>query len=271
MWRASGGRPAGRRRVRTLAGVSTGAGARLGLITDLHFREAVAGDSKNPKREGRRIGELLPRCLEELRNAGVELLLCAGDCVDDETLPGVMEDLAALRAMLERSGVPFVVVPGNHDPRAEDFYRVFRRPERWYRVGGCDVVVFGDDEPVPGKEQARRPEGVLGEVEQRLREPGPLTFALQHYVVFPDHEGPGYNHTYENAAEVRGQLERSPRKIVSLSGHYHRGHALHEHNGVRYLTARSLCERPYPFCVIDGDAESGEVRIEERTLGDGGG
>ena len=247
-------------------------GARLGLITDLHFREAVAGDSKNPKREGRRIRELLPRCLEQFRQAGVELVLCAGDCVDDEAQPGAMEDLAALREIFEQGGLPYVVVPGNHDPAPDDFYTVFPRPERWYRVGGCDIAVFGDDEPAPGvsggKEQARRSEAVLREVESVLRAPGALTLTLQHYVVFPDHEGPGYNHTYANAPEVRAQLERSARRVVSLSGHYHRGHALHEHNGVRYFTGRSLCERPYPYYVIDGDPEAGDVRIEERTLAD---
>lgn len=239
---------------------------RLGLITDLHYRDAVPGDSKNARREGRRIGELLPRCLDEMRKAGVALVVCAGDCVDDESQPGAMEDLAALHRVMVRSGLPFVVVPGNHDPAPAEFYRVFPRPERWRRVGGCDVVVFGDDEPVPGKEQARRPAAVLREVEREILTPGPLTLTLQHYVVYPDHEGPGYNHTYENASEVRAQLERSPRKVVSLSGHYHRGHALYEHNGVWYFTGKALCERPYPYYVISGDGESGAVEIAERTL-----
>ena len=36
------------------------------------------------------------------------------------------------------------------------------------------------------------------------------------------------------------------------------------------LTARSLCEQPYPYYVIEADGESGEVRIEEQTLAVGG-
>ena len=65
-------------------------------------------------------GRVLERALEGLVAAGAELLICAGDCVDDETAPGVPEDLADLRARFLATGLPLVIVPGNHDPPAED-------------------------------------------------------------------------------------------------------------------------------------------------------
>ena len=239
---------------------------RLGLISDLHYRNAVEGTSRNIRREGRRIGELLPRCLDEMRAADVDLLICAGDCLDDETKPGVMEDLASLRTLLVGGGLSYIVIPGNHDPAPEEFYRVLPRPARWQRIGGCDFLTFFDDVSMPEKEQSRRADEVMQEMERRLWAPGPLTFVVQHFVVYPDHEGTGYNHTYENAPQIRALLERSPRKVVSLSGHYHRGHALYEHSGVRYLTARALCEHPYPYYVIDADGKTGEVRVAERAV-----
>ena len=106
--------------VRTLAGVSNvvdvaeEAGARLGLITDLHFREAVAGESKNPKREGRRIRELLPRCLDQLQKADVDLVLCAGDCVDDETIGATLQRALSSREACDRL-VQLALDGGGHD------------------------------------------------------------------------------------------------------------------------------------------------------------
>jgi hypothetical protein len=69
---------------------------RIGLISDLHYRNVVPGTSKNARRESRKAGSLLQRCLEELSRRRVDALVCAGDCVDDETQPGVLEDVAAL-------------------------------------------------------------------------------------------------------------------------------------------------------------------------------
>ena len=242
-------------------------GTRIGLISDLHYRNVVPGTSKNPRRESRRAGELLRRCLEEMGRLRVEALVCAGDCADDETQPGVLEDVASLGEMLLDSGLRVIVVPGNHDPAPETFYGALPaslRPPRRQRMGECELLVFGEDVSTPGTERALRSAGAMREMTAALSEPGPVTLVVQHYVVFPDHVGAGYNHTYQNAASIRDVMERSPRRVVSLSGHYHRGYPLAEHNGVRYLTARALCEAPYPYYVLEVEGE--EVKVEEASL-----
>ncbi|HET7771699.1 MAG TPA: metallophosphoesterase [Chloroflexota bacterium] len=240
---------------------------RIGLITDLHYRGVVPGTAKNLKRESRKAGELLRRSLEEFSRRRVDALIVAGDCVDDETQPGVLEDVAALGELLAASGLRVILVPGNHDPAPETFYGALPaalRPPRYQRVGECEVLTFGEDVSTEGTEQALRSATAMAEMETVLREPGPVTLVVQHYVVFPDHEGPGYNHTYQNAAQIRGLMEGSPRRVVSVSGHYHRGYPLTEHNGVRYFTGRALCEAPYPYYVIEVEGE--EVRVEEAPL-----
>src|SRR5687768_8105235 len=171
---------------------------RIGLITDLHYREVVPGTAKNPRRESRRAGALLRRSLKEFERRGVDALVVAGDCVDDETQPGVLEDVAALGDVLLRSGLRVILVPGNHDPAPETFYAALPaalRPPRRQRVGECEVLTFGEDVSTEGTEQALRDTTAMAEMEAALREPGPVTLVVQHYVVFPDHEGPGYNHT----------------------------------------------------------------------------
>ena len=102
---------------------------RIGFVTDLHYREAVPGDSPNPQRELRRVGALFRRCLQRFRNAGVELVLVAGENVDAPLAdPRLDADLVSLREMLTGSGIPFVIIPGNHDPAPEVFYRVLPQP-----------------------------------------------------------------------------------------------------------------------------------------------
>ncbi|HEX2515936.1 MAG TPA: metallophosphoesterase [Chloroflexota bacterium] len=247
---------------------------RIGLLTDLHYRCAVAGTSRIARRECRRVGEILERALEGLVAAGAGLLVCAGDCVDDETAPGVPEDLADLRARFLATGLPLVIVPGNHDPPAEDFYAILPRPPRRQRIGECQVLTFGDDPFDPQTQLATRAEDTLRWMRQALDRPatGGPTLLVQHYALYPEHSGPGYRHTYANDAAIRAVLEEAagrgasagPGRLLALSGHNHRGSPLTTHRGVSYLTGRALCEHPFPYYLLH--TQGSVVRVEERTV-----
>jgi hypothetical protein len=246
---------------------------KIGFITDLHYRHAVPGTSPIAKRECRRVGELLDRCLAALAAAGVDLLICAGDCVDDPEHPLAIEDLASLRDRFAASGLPAIVIPGNHDPAPEVFYRILPQPPRRWRIGPCEIVTFFDDVCEPGSEQSRRSAELLRFMRDALSDcPADvaLTVLVQHYVIYPEYSGAGYPHNYANDAEIRAILEGSPRSLLALSGHCHAGHPLTRHNGVAYFTGRALCERPYPYYVIEivaGDAPRGhQARVHELTV-----
>jgi 3',5'-cyclic AMP phosphodiesterase CpdA len=249
---------------------------RIGFLTDLHYRCAVAGTSRIARRECRRVGEVLERALEALVGAGAELLICAGDCVDDESAPGVPEDLADLRARFLATGLPLVIVPGNHDPRPDDFYTLLPRPPRRQRIGGCEVLAFGDDPFDPQTQLATRPEEALRWMRETLGGPaaGGPTLLVQHYALFPEHSGPGYRHTYANDAAIRAVLEEAsgadagPGRLLAISGHNHRGSPLTVHRGVSYLTGRALCEHPFPYYLLH--TEGPQVRVEERSVATAG-
>lgn len=246
---------------------------KLGFLTDLHYREHVAGSSPIVRRESRRVGELLDRCLELLVNERVEAVLCAGDCVDNPDEAGALEDLAALRERFASTGLPTVIVPGNHDPAPGDFYRVMPRPPRVLRVGNGQVFTCYDDVWQPEKDRALRPSESLTALRQTLTSvpghTGPaettgttgtaVTVVLQHYVLFPEHVGPGYDHTLQNGPEVRAILDASATPVLAVSGHNHQGHALQSHQGVWYFTGQSLCEQPYRCYVLE--MEPGEDGI----------
>ena len=240
---------------------------RIGLITDLHFRDAVPGTSAIARRECRRVGEVLVAALAALRAAGADLVLCAGDCVDTETDPRVPEDLDALRRLLDASGLPYVAVPGNHDPPPEAFYHHLPRPPRRARYGDVELLTFGDDPFDRQSQLATRPEADLAWMRQTLTAPAPgvaLTVVLQHCTLYPEHTGPGYRHTYANDAAIRAALREASRPVLAVSGHNHRGSPLTAVDGVRYLTARALCEHPYPYALLH--TAGGRVRVEERAV-----
>ena len=239
----------------------------IGFVTDLHYREAVPGDSPNPQRELRRVGALLRYCLQHFRSAGVELVLVAGDNVDaplDD--PRLDADLVSLREMLTASGLPFVIIPGNHDPAPEVFYRVLPRPPRVLRSGNCEIITFGDDAFDYELRCASRQPELLAEMRQLLSSTPSgveLTILLQHYVLYPEqeHHESDYRYNYLNDAEMRAIMEASPRRLLSLSGHLHRGHPLVTHKGVTYFIGGALCEHPFRYYLLHTDAA--EITVQE--------
>ncbi len=259
---------------------------KIGFVTDLHYREALPGDSPHPQRELRRVGALLRHCLQHFRSVGVELVLVAGDNVDvpptgqnrtnggkgGAALAGPLDDprldadLVSLREMLTGSGLPFVIIPGNHDPAPEVFYRVLPRPPRVLRSGKCEIVTFGDDTFDAEAQHASRRAEVLAEMRQLLSSTPAgveLTILLQHYVLYPEqeHHGKEYRYNYLNDAEIRAIMEASPRRLLSLSGHLHRGHPLVTHNGVAYFIGGALCEHPFRYYLLHTD--TAEITVQE--------
>ena len=240
---------------------------RIGFVTDLHYRETVPGDSPNPRRELRRVGALLRHCLQHFRDAGAELVLVAGDNVDaplDD--PRLDADLVSLREMLTGSGLPFVIIPGNHDPAPEVFYRVLPQPPRVLRNGNCEIITFFDDAFDDETHYASRRAEVLTEMRRLLiRTPSGVehTILLQHYVLYPEqeHHDSDYRYNYLNDAEIRAIMEASPRRLLSLSGHLHRGHPLVTHNGVTYFIGAALCEHPFPYYLLHTDTD--EITVQE--------
>ena len=232
---------------------------RIGYLTDIHLRDAVPGDSSISRRRTREMARLLPLCLDRLSKQGVDLVLCTGDLIDDPAHPLAVKDLETMGELFHHCGMPCVLIPGNHDPRPESFYRMLPRPERRLRIGGCELVSFYSDACEQGEDACTRADGEMGVLHAVCRDAAPvsgITVIAQHYVIYPDHNE-GYPHNYRNDAAIRQEMEGANRPILSISGHYHPGIPLTEHRGVRYFAGRAFCEAPHMAYVIE---------IEEVTL-----
>lgn len=236
---------------------------RIGYLTDIHLREAVPGSSPIARRLSRQMTEMVPRCLDRLCEQGVDLVLCTGDLIDDPAHPLALEDLRMVRDMFERCKMPTMLIPGNHDPRPDLFYRIVPEPDRGrkdrgLRISGCEVILFHRDACTEGEEACTRSDDEMAVLEGVcLDAPSGAGMAIiaQHYVVYPDHNE-GYPHNYRNDAAIRQLMEQSRRPILSISGHYHPGIPLIEHRGVRYFAGGAFCEAPHPYYVIEIGAGS---------------
>ena len=87
--------------------------------------------------------------------------------------------------------------------------------------------------------------------------------ARPHYVLYPEQErhDSDYRYNYLNDAEIRAIMEASPRRLLSLSGHLHRGHPPVTHDGVTYFIGGALCEHPFRYYLLHADAD--EITVQE--------
>jgi Icc-related predicted phosphoesterase len=233
---------------------------KLGFLTDLHFRNAVPGTSSIEKRRCRQMGDVLCRNLKLLKNEGVDLVVCGGDLVDEPDHPAALKDLAELRRIFDEAGVPTLVIPGNHDPHPDDFYKIFKRPDRVLRIGDIELITFCEDVPLTGAEDSERQdlagmEKLFAKNSRDVRH----TVVVQHYIIYPPIDSE-YPYNYRNFSAIRAIMEESGRSIFSLSGHYHRGFDVIEKNGVSYFCGKAMCEEPFPCYTVDLSGDEIEVR-----------
>ena len=120
---------------------------RLGHLSDFHLGK--------PLEEGD-VPTVVGRWLGDFAEAGVDLVVVSGDLVER---PGFRSPLLRIRNLLEESGLPWVVVPGNHDVahpgQPEAFYELFGHYPRVERRAGLEVVLLDSMGGLPVDE--RRP------------------------------------------------------------------------------------------------------------------
>ncbi|MBR2643557.1 MAG: metallophosphoesterase, partial [Lentisphaeria bacterium] len=97
---------------------------RLAILSDIHYMSAP------PTKPFARCGEygdtFLLRAVRRFnRFIKPDVVLVAGDLIHDPNDPAAEGLLEELKKTLNILTVPYLVIPGNHDPAHELFYRVF--------------------------------------------------------------------------------------------------------------------------------------------------
>ncbi len=200
----------------------------IGQLSDIHLRRDGAPAYGVADTAGRleRTGEYILRS-----DAVPDLLILTGDLSDD----GSADSYKRLRSFLQRLGIPFLMVPGNHD-RKENLRRIFHDHPGWETPvpetdGPClcctaeehPVRLIGLDTAAPGRhgggvgpERLRWLESVLA------RKPRRPTLIFMHHPPFAS----GIGHMDLEPFVGRERLARviggDPQVVGITCGHVHR-------------------------------------------------
>jgi histidinol phosphatase-like PHP family hydrolase/predicted phosphodiesterase len=190
-----------------------------------------------------------------------DLVVFLGDLVNDGEGPAAMAELRRLRLLADRLDAPFLALPGNHDPQPARFHQAFPKAPPALDLDGVRLLSFLDAEE-PGYNASRSATDLQRLRAEANRATDAALVSLQHVPLFPPglHSCP-YNYT--NADEVIAASHAAGVSLV-ISGHYHHGIPLFEHDGIRYLTAPALCEAPFRFLVVEIDGD--RVSAQEHAL-----
>ncbi len=256
---------------------------RLAQITDLHLRQHLPAPPAQVKRHSRTMADCFTGALERIVAAGAEVIAVTGDLLDvpeflihpipdfpgldlDDWLRRVRADYRLVRERLEAVGLPYVVLPGNHDWE-EVFWEVFDGTEHVVEIGGVRLVRFIDREHACHVPRRYDPPRLLWE-QMLADDRSPPQVHLQHYVVTPA-LNERYPHTYEEGEHLAQHTAASGRVPLSLSAHYHPGTKPIRIGSTCFATCPAFCEAPFPWRLFDIDP-SGQapVTMTEQSLGE---
>jgi len=250
---------------------------RLAQITDLHARHHLPGTSRLVQRRSRLMPTLFAEALELCRERGADAVVVTGDLLDvpDYILSGddyydyrrelfeqeTAADYRLLRGQLEACGLPWMVLPGNHD-WIPVMAEVFGDQPLTMEVGGYRLVSFWDRDFYSHVPRRLDRERMLWDA-MLADQASPPQIHLQHYVITPE-LNQGWPHTYFEGEFLRRRMVDSGRVVLSLSGHYHRGTELLDDGPCRFATAPAFGEFPHPIRFYD--LTDGGVTMVEESL-----
>lgn len=253
---------------------------RIAHVTDLHLRDRQPGSAPNHRRRSRETKELLASALERARKDDCDLVAVTGDLLDvpiyvitgettydyrpEEWRAWARADYHLIRRMLDACGLPWMVLPGNHDWEPV-FREVFPEPVETQRICDIPVLSFWDREyegHFPrrlDRERVRFMESLTSSV------PPQHQVHLQHYVIEPE-LNEGYPHSYAECAELAGKIAAAPGEVLCISGHYHRGTPVSRLGSGLFAVTPALCECPHRFRIYDWTSDG--LAVEEITVAD---
>ncbi len=232
---------------------------RMAVLSDLHYSP---GGASIPSRRGEIADILLLRAIHRLnRFIKPDVVVLLGDLVDPPNAAEAETLLAKLAATMKLSAMPWLAIPGNHDPAPDRFHAHFPKPPDWIDVADVRLVPFID--PEEPEFNARRDGGGSDRMKAaRTGWNGPIV-ALHHVPVFP----PGlvdcpYNYT--NAEEVIAAM-RANGVSLAVGGHFHPGFDLvRRDDTLAFAAAPALCEAPFAFYVIEINGQ--RISLERHEL-----
>lgn len=226
---------------------------KIAVITDLHYTKTKIKDC--PNRAGELAKELLASAVDKINSSiKPDLVLGCGDFINDENEAELLKELAAI---FEKLNCPKIIIPGNHDPSPEIFYKSFERPAEYLDINGYRIIPFPDNMQTAGYNARKSCEDI--ERIKKLSKEMP-TILVQHVPLYaPRTIKCEYN--YDNAEEIISACENV---VLSISGHEHAGFLPSFRSKFPVVIAPALCEGRFPFAIIklDGNRKIKSYHLE---------
>jgi Icc protein len=204
---------------------------------------------------------VMGQALEQLAQQAPDLIVVTGDLLDypsdalsdPEMLALGEQDLLMLRGMLDDTGLPYVVVYGNHD-HAGSVRRVFGRQPCDLVCAGYRVICFHDDddrEHVPHRvgEERERFVAALSDASSLPQ------IHVQHYLPWPTGDL-GYPYCYPDAEAMQEAIVGSGLVRLVLCGHYHEGMPPFQQGQTWFAAAPALAEAPHAYWLYTFDQDT---------------
>ncbi len=256
---------------------------RIGHISDLHLRHYTPGSSLKHKNRSREMPVILRKALQRFKNSMVDLVVITGDLVDSPAIvlenndyymdlmtpfrEMVKKDYRLIRYILEQSGLPWIVLPGNCDT-GDLFQQVFHDQPLVQDFGVFRFVSFHDRQWDGKKPRRFDRERRLME-EMLFQEDHHKQIHLQHYLIRKGHRSKS-THRYLEWENIRSLTRDSRKVLLSLSGHYPPGVSPKKEGITTWYAAPSLCRAPYSVTIHqlreDGEHFCTEEPLSEKPL-----
>ena len=229
----------------------------IAVIADIHFGEPAGIISRRNE-----IADIvLMRAVSRInRLVQPDVTVILGDVLNDGTHDRSHDHMLHVRRILDRLKSPYIVIPGNHDCSADEFYRVFDRPDDIVEIAGARLLAFVDREEEDFN--ASRSQADIDRIRTaRHGYTGPI-ISLQHVCLAPSSMNDiPFNYT-NNDDIVTAMAEAGT--TLSISGHLHEGADDVYNDTTTFVNAPGICQAPFPFVVVT--LKDGRVSTRQQEL-----
>ncbi len=213
------------------------------LISDPHLAREKSRMERGSETGSVYSLELITRILRRAERENYDALALTGDIADRPSC----RDLLLLKEIISSSGIPAIVIPGNHDMNRRIFLSVFREWSEPLEIKGFILYPFWDRADPEG--QCFRDPSAMAAFQKRLAaNPDRKAVVFQHAVVHPRIKD-DYPYNLTNSADIAEFYEKNG-VLLSVSGHYHPGNPMDFKGGTAYFTAPALCKEPFPYAAV---------------------
>ena len=228
---------------------------KIAHISDIHWRNAIPGSAKNPKRKSRWMPAACRLFCDWVTQNNIELIIVSGDLVDvpfeHEELQSseatILQDYTEIYNLFASTQIPILSVAGNHD-HLTSYGKIFER-RIYFELKDIQFVLFHDHQIKnnPFQREGIEYDNFIQALEQQNIK---KQIHIQHYLIHPLRNS-NFPFTYSNHETLSSKIEASNKVILSCSGHFHNGFGPETYRNCIYSVAPSFAHEPFPFFVYE--------------------